>query len=138
MKKKVAETPAPISPKLTQGQALRGIVEMSIQASQRRLKKFEEDFKKSPAYAFEWSGGDMIHAARVSVFSVFSKVLESLDHDDSDAKVDHIVKYATEEVFKIASNPPRSTSVTANLMQQHYGEAWAMVVETIKEMRFDF
>lgn len=115
----------------TKRERLAEYLENRLDEAHRELEKFKERLASSPPYAFEWSMDGFRAAARIKVMTHLLDVLrdpEAVDTGESPVYT-RVYETALEQVLRGARHPTRSTSPTANLMEQEELAAWADVVE---------
>lgn len=106
------------------------------------ITSFKASLEQSLCYAFEWASGAMSAAAQLHVFTQAWKAITDEDgkptptRTGTDGKtwdtLPRLKDYAQAEVNRRAQSPSRSSSPTANIMEQEYLAAWAKVLEAIE------
>lgn len=107
--------------------------EEMIHSGEHTMKKFNEQFAKDPAYAFEWSGnGAFAAAAKLHVGKTLQAWLtntkDSVVDTDKEEAATSIMNEVNRMVVRAARWPERSTSVQSNVMKQEIASVWAELV----------
>lgn len=98
-------------------------LQMRISRARADLKEFSTKLEADPAYALSWGAGAFEAAASIKVYS---QVLFYLNKGEA---LEDVKTGVLEEALRHARSPSRSTSPTANLMEQEEGCAWAILAE---------
>ena len=100
-------------------------LESSLASNQARIAKFAVEVQEYPAHAMAWAMSTFSVAAEIRV------LLEVIDALKSGCTLSAAIEHCKQRVLWGASNPPRSTSVTSNLLEQEVVVAYAKTAEQL-------
>lgn len=101
------------------------------ESAERDLAKFQEKFSVNPAYAFEWASSTFDAAGMQEVAVKLSYILTAEPEKSEEERVSRVLRYAQEELVRLARNPGRSTSSTSNLIAESRTKAYAEVLDVL-------
>lgn len=109
------------------------------------LADFATRLAENPAYAFEWSHGKFVDAARVQVSLEVLRAVKFLKEKGDGVYTGHnalgvcrvVRDQLYSDVLRAARSPERSTSQQSNLMKQEIASVKANLLETL-DRTFDF
>ncbi len=103
--------------------------------AENSLAKFQENLKTNPKYAFEWGAGAMEAAAQQHVAAYITEWFKRSEDEETAAA--HIISFATQETFRLASSTSQSTLVTSNEMERYTMSVWAQLAsKAFDKVRF--
>ena len=100
-------------------------LESSLASNRARIAGFAVEVQENPAHAMTWAMDTFSTAAEIKVLS---EVIIALKDGCTLAAA---IKNCNERVFWGARNPPHSTSITSNLLEQEMIVAYAKTAEQL-------
>lgn len=108
-------------------------LEYRVGRANEELSKFRLQLEKTPTYAMEWSLSQFSNAAWASLAEELTFLRETQRPGVEDDRVEKLAKYLQKLVIDGAKRPARSTSPTANLMEQEMNAVRAELFEYLTE-----
>lgn len=104
-----------------------------VAVAEKDLADWKAKLEKNPLHAFEWAERAMAAAAELDLFTGLAAFVGRVRAGETvmtPAEVaEAILKDAREATLNVAKNPPRSTSVTSNLVAQARARAQAELLD---------
>jgi len=111
-----------------------------VEQEDQKLEEFISSLRENPQHAMEWSNETFQIASRIQVLEMILAYLTKEVTEDSAEQdpvlfqlemVNQLIARLTDDVFRGARNPARSTSVASNLAKETLVEAQAEFLEKL-------
>jgi hypothetical protein len=112
----------------------RRTVESELRVNKEAISAFANSLGENPTYALTWSAGIFAAAARFELLAYIKSVLATNPDSTPPEIVAALRNRLATDVVRAVQNPPRSTSVQSNLIEQERVAAKASMVERLDRL----